>query len=134
MGKKQWNCYLQTPIKILWNGYSSYSLLVLRLCAFKFYKSDFFFFFYKVQNSQKAGTISSIIDPRLGNSFTTEGVEEYIQLIVRCVEVSSERRPSMSDVGTELERILDKEMSSTTIMGEGTPVVTLGSQLFRAAK
>ncbi|GKG08654.1 hypothetical protein Tco_0334486, partial [Tanacetum coccineum] len=27
-----------------------------------------------------------------GNSFTAEGMEEYIQLIVRCVEVSSERR------------------------------------------
>ncbi|XP_071711264.1 proline-rich receptor-like protein kinase PERK1 isoform X2 [Rutidosis leptorrhynchoides] len=87
-----------------------------------------------VQNCQEAGTISSIIDPRLGNSFTTEGMEEYIHLIIGCVEVSSERRPAMSYVVTELDRILDKEMSLTTIMGEGTPVVTLGSQLFRAAK
>nr|GEW35832.1 nodulation receptor kinase [Tanacetum cinerariifolium] len=79
-------------------------------------------------------TLSSIIDPRLGNSFTAEGMEEYIQLIVRCVEVSSERRPTMSYIVTELDRILEKEMSLTTIMGEGTPVVTLGSQLFRAAK
>ncbi|KAI3725912.1 hypothetical protein L1987_65708 [Smallanthus sonchifolius] len=87
-----------------------------------------------VQNHQEAGTISSIIDPRIGNSFTTEGIEEYIHLIIQCVEVSSERRPAMSYVVTELDRILEKEMSLTTIMGEGTPVVTLGSQLFRAAK
>ncbi|KAM0033849.1 putative protein kinase RLK-Pelle-RLCK-IXa family [Helianthus debilis subsp. tardiflorus] len=87
-----------------------------------------------VHSHQEAGTISGIIDPRIGNSFTTEGMEEYIQLIIGCVEVSSERRPAMSYVVTELDRILEKEMSLTTIMGEGTPVVTLGSQLFRAAK
>ena len=55
-------------------------------------------------------------------------------MIVRSVEVSSERRPTMSYIVTELDRILEKEMSLTTIMGEGTPVVTLGSQLFRTAK
>ncbi|GJS65543.1 nuclear pore complex protein NUP98A-like protein [Tanacetum coccineum] len=49
---------------------------------------------------------------------TAEGMEEYIQLIVRCVEVSSERRPTMSYIVTELDRILEKEMSLTTIMGE----------------
>lgn len=88
-----------------------------------------------VQNHQEEGTMSSVvIDPRIGNSFTTEGMEEYIGLIIGCVEVSSERRPAMSSVVMELDRILEKEMSLTTIMGEGTPVVTLGSQLFRAAK
>ncbi|CAI9283419.1 unnamed protein product [Lactuca saligna] len=88
-----------------------------------------------VQNHQEEGTMSSVvIDPRIGNSFTTEGMEEYIGLIIGCVEVSSERRPAMSYVVMELDRILEKEMSLTTIMGEGTPVVTLGSQLFRAAK
>lgn len=61
-------------------------------------------------------------------------MEEYIQLIIRCVDPSSERRPSMSYVVMELDRILEKEMNLTTIMGEGTPVVTLGSQLFRASK
>ncbi|KAK4417960.1 Receptor-like protein kinase HERK 1 [Sesamum alatum] len=87
-----------------------------------------------VQNLQDSGSISSIIDQRLSNSFTTEGMEEFIQLIVHCVNPSSERRPAMSYVVTELDRILEKEMSLTTIMGEGTPVVTLGSQLFRASK
>lgn len=77
--------------------------------------------------------MSSIIDQRLGNRYTTEGMEEFIQLIVRCVDPSSERRPALSYVVMELDRVLDKEMSLTTIMGEGTPVVTLGSQLFRPA-
>ncbi|GKB89855.1 nodulation receptor kinase, partial [Tanacetum coccineum] len=35
-----------------------------------------------VRDHQEAGTLSSIIDLRLGNSFTAEGMEEYIQLIV----------------------------------------------------
>ncbi|KAG6435105.1 hypothetical protein SASPL_106756 [Salvia splendens] len=85
-------------------------------------------------NLQEGGSISTIIDQRLGNSFTTEGMDEFIQLITQCVNPSSERRPLMSYVVTELDRILEKEMSLTTIMGEGTPVVTLGSQLFMASK
>ena len=92
------------------------------------------FVVFKVQNYQDSGNIITIIDQRLGNSFTTEGMEEFIQLIVRCVEPSSERRPAMSYVVTELDRILEKEMSLTTVMGEGTPVVILGSQLFRPSK
>ncbi|XP_004231741.1 nodulation receptor kinase [Solanum lycopersicum] len=87
-----------------------------------------------VENYQESGNISAIIDPRLGNSFTREGMEEFMQLTVRCVDSSSEKRPTMSYVVMELDRILEKEMSLTTIMGEGTPVVTLGSQLFRASK
>lgn len=91
-------------------------------------------FSFQVENYQESGNISAIIDQRLGNSFTTEGMGEFMQLTVRCMDPSSERRPTMSYVVTELDRILEKEMSLTTIMGEGTPVVTLGSQLFRASK
>ena len=88
----------------------------------------------KVQNIQDNGNISSIIDDRLGNSFTAEAMEKLIQLIIRCVEGSSERRPTMSYVVTELEGILEKEMSLTTTMGEGTSTVIPGSQLFRVTK
>ncbi|GLT73478.1 hypothetical protein SLA2020_453350 [Shorea laevis] len=75
---------------------------------------------------------SNIIDHRLENTFTAEAMEGVIQLIVRCVEPSSERRPAMSYVVMELDRILDKEVRLTTVMGEGTPTVTLGSHLFTA--
>ncbi|KAK1566820.1 hypothetical protein Q3G72_004599 [Acer saccharum] len=87
-----------------------------------------------VQNSQDLSNLSNIIDQRLGNSFTPEGMEEFIRLIARCLDLSSERRPSMGYVVMELDRTLDKEMSLTTGMGEGTPTVTLGSQLFRSTK
>lgn len=87
-----------------------------------------------MQDNQDDSKVSNIIDPRLENTFTAEGMEEVVQLIVRCVEPSSERRPAMSYVVMELDRILEKETSLTTIMGEGTPTVTLGSQLFRATK
>ncbi|KAK9272288.1 hypothetical protein L1049_002659 [Liquidambar formosana] len=87
-----------------------------------------------VQNNQDYSDISSIIDPRLGNSFTAEGMEAFIQLIVRCVDPSFEKRPAMSYVVMELDRIYEKEMSLTVVMGEGTPTVTLGSHLFRSSK
>jgi len=63
-----------------------------------------------------------------------EGMKEFVLLIIRCIDPSSELRPMMSFVVTELDRILEKEMSLTTGMGEQTPIVTLGSQLFRASK
>lgn len=87
-----------------------------------------------MQNIQDNSNAFTIIDQRLGNSFTAEGMGELIQLIVRCVEPSSERRPAMSYVVMELDRILKKEESLTTIMGEETPYVMPGSQLFRALK
>jgi len=46
------------------------------------------------------------------------------------VNPSGEQRPPMNYVVLELDRIHEKEMSLTTIMGEGTTTVTLGSQLF----
>ncbi len=88
----------------------------------------------KVQNNQEHSKFSDIIDQRLVNTFTAEVMEEVIQLIVRCVEPSSERRPAISYVVMELDRILDKEVSLTTVTGEGTQTVALGSQLFRATK
>lgn len=88
-----------------------------------------------VQNHEEYGDIvSSIIDEKLGNRFTSEGMEEFIKLITDCIELSSERRPAMSYVVMELDRIYEKEMNLTIVMGEGTPTVTLGSQLFRASK
>ncbi|EEF49322.1 proline-rich receptor-like protein kinase PERK8 isoform X2 [Ricinus communis] len=87
-----------------------------------------------VQNTQDYSAFSSVVDQRLGTRFTAEGMEEFIQLIIQCLEPSSERRPSMSYVVMELDRILEKEMTLTTVMGEGTPTVTLGSQLFKASK
>ncbi|KAJ6390120.1 hypothetical protein OIU77_024354 [Salix suchowensis] len=87
-----------------------------------------------VQDTQDYTNFSSIVDQRLGSSFTAECMEEFIQLMLQCVEPSSERRPAMSYVVMELDRILEKERNLTTFMGEGTPTVTLGSQLFRATE
>lgn len=85
-------------------------------------------------SNQDRAIMSRIIDRRLDSSFTAEGMEEYIMLIIRCLDPSSERRPTMGHVEMELDRILEKEMNLTTLMGEGTPTVTLGSQLFKATK
>ncbi|XP_075651738.1 putative serine/threonine-protein kinase PBL3 isoform X2 [Castanea sativa] len=87
-----------------------------------------------VQNNQEDSKFSNIIDQRLDNTFTAEGMEEVIQLIVQCVQPSSERRPTMSYVVMELDRIREKEISLTTVMGEGTPHVALGSFLFKTTE
>ncbi|CAI0388264.1 unnamed protein product [Linum tenue] len=89
----------------------------------------------KVQSSVEGGISSRMVDERLGSSFTSEGMEELMGLAIRCLEGSSERRPAMSYVVMELDRILEKEMKVSTGMGEGAaPTVTLGSQLFRPSQ
>ncbi|XP_078434754.1 serine/threonine-protein kinase CDG1-like isoform X2 [Wolffia australiana] len=76
---------------------------------------------------------SVLIDFKMARSFTEEGVRDYLSLVSLCLSEEDSKRPSMNLVGSELERILDREMSSTTIMGEGSPTMTLGSELFTSS-
>jgi hypothetical protein len=72
-----------------------------------------------------------LADPRLGGSFTSEGMKELVGLTFQCLSPSvARRRPKMRMVAEELDRILEKEMTLTTVMGDGTAIITLGSQLF----
>ena len=71
-----------------------------------------------------------LMDPRLAGNFTAEGMKELVGLAFQCLNPSSRRRPRMRLGATELDRILETEMSMTTFMGDGTAIVTLGSQLF----
>ncbi|KAM3354205.1 hypothetical protein ACQJBY_025077 [Aegilops geniculata] len=72
-----------------------------------------------------------VADPRLGGSFTSEGMKELVGLTLQCLSPSAvRRRPRMRLVAAELDRILEKEMTLTTVMGDGTAIITLGSQLF----
>ncbi|URD78215.1 STYKc [Musa troglodytarum] len=73
---------------------------------------------------------NDIIDRRLGNGFTSEGMKELIALTLRCLNPSGHNRPKMRAIAVELDQILETEMALTTIMGDGTAIVTLGSQLF----
>ncbi|KAJ1287002.1 hypothetical protein BS78_03G396400 [Paspalum vaginatum] len=75
-------------------------------------------------------TSAELIDPRLGGSFTSEGMAELVGMAFQCLSPSARRRPRMRLVAAELDRILEKEMTLTTVMGDGTAIVTLGSQLF----
>ncbi|KAK8952262.1 Receptor-like protein kinase ANXUR1 [Platanthera zijinensis] len=84
-----------------------------------------------VQNYEGLGEISDLVDQRMSANFTSECMNDFLQLIAWCLNASGERRPAMSYVASELERIRGKEMTLTTIMGEGTDTVTLGSQLFK---
>ncbi|XP_031478181.1 proline-rich receptor-like protein kinase PERK2 isoform X3 [Nymphaea colorata] len=84
------------------------------------------------QNRPDLSDAASIIDEKLVSSFTSEGMKRFIGLAVWCIHSSGQRRPTMNTVVLELERIHEREISMTTIVGEGTPTVTLASQLFTA--
>ncbi|XP_042422316.1 probable leucine-rich repeat receptor-like protein kinase At5g49770 isoform X1 [Zingiber officinale] len=85
---------------------------------------------HQAQNYQDGSDISIPIDSRMGSNFSPEGMSSFVRLIAWCLNSQSEERPSMRFIELELCRIHEKELSLTTIMGEGTTTVTLGSQLF----
>ncbi|KAB2625242.1 proline-rich receptor-like protein kinase PERK1 [Pyrus ussuriensis x Pyrus communis] len=73
---------------------------------------------------------NNLADRGLAGSFTAEGMRDLIRLTLQCMSFPAKRRPKMEMVVMELERIQEKEMSMTTVMGEGTDTITLGSVLF----
>ncbi|KAL0414697.1 UNVERIFIED_CONTAM: Receptor-like protein kinase THESEUS 1 [Sesamum radiatum] len=75
-------------------------------------------------------TLNDLVDYRLIGSFTAEGMRDLIRLMLKCMSFPGRERPRMGNVVAELDQILDKEMTRTTVMGEGMATVTLGSQLF----
>jgi len=88
----------------------------------------------QVQNFQESSDISAIADNRMTSGFTSESMKELLRLTSRCVNPMSEQRPSMSLVEAEIHRIHEQEISLTTVMTGHTPIVTLGSQLFRTSR
>lgn len=70
------------------------------------------------------------MDHRLIGSYTTEGMRDFIIVALQCMSFPGRIRPNMESIVTKLEQVLEKEMMLTTITGEGTAIVTLGSQLF----
>lgn len=83
----------------------------------------------QAQSFQESSDISVIADSRMAGGFTSESMKELLSLTARCVNPTSEQRPSMSSVEAEIHRIREQEISLTAVMAEGTPTVTLGSQL-----
>ena len=59
-----------------------------------------------------------------------EGIRDLIRLTLQCMTFPAKCRPKMDKVVLELEQIHEKEMALTTVMGEGTATITLGSELF----
>ena len=73
---------------------------------------------------------NDFVDCRLVGSFTAEGMKDFIRLTLQCMRFPGKRRPKMEMIELELDRILEKEITLTTVTGEGSTTVTLGSQLF----
>lgn len=91
--------------------------------------THFFEHFVKVET--QIG-LENFVDHQLSGSFTVEGMKELLRLILLCTSCPGKVRPKMEMVSFELERILEKEMAMTSVMGEGTTTITLGSELFTA--
>ncbi|CAN6467694.1 unnamed protein product [Victoria cruziana] len=87
-----------------------------------------------VEECMSSNSYEGTVDHRLSGSFTREGMKGLLRLTSQCINLSSRKRPQVQFVVSELERIFEKEMKMTTVMGEGTAVVTLGSQLFTSSK
>ncbi|KAI3469420.1 hypothetical protein Pfo_026083 [Paulownia fortunei] len=75
-------------------------------------------------------SLNDLVDHRLVGSFTEEGMRDFIRLMLKCMSFPGTERPRMENVVLKLDQILEKEITRTTVMGEGTATVTLGSQLF----
>ncbi|XP_058000978.1 probable receptor-like protein kinase At5g38990 isoform X2 [Hevea brasiliensis] len=73
---------------------------------------------------------NNFVDRRLVGSFTTDGIRDLIRLMLRCMSFPGLERPKMEMAVVELERIQEKEMALTTVMGEGIATFIKGSELF----
>ncbi|XP_031377020.1 probable leucine-rich repeat receptor-like protein kinase At5g49770 isoform X1 [Punica granatum] len=80
-----------------------------------------------VESRQKS---NNLVDRRLLGTFTSEGIRDFIRLALLCIVLPGIKRPKMDMIVLELERIREKEMALTTFMGEGTAIITPGSELF----
>lgn len=78
---------------------------------------------------QESLDLDEVIDQRLIGSFTEEGMRELMKLVMKCMRFPGRERPRMESVAMELDRVLEHEITRTTVIGDGT-TVTLGSQLF----
>ncbi|XP_051128029.1 receptor-like protein kinase THESEUS 1 [Andrographis paniculata] len=79
---------------------------------------------------QECLSSDNLIDRQLAGSFTPEGMKDVIKVMLQCMRFPGRERPRMENVVVELEQILEKEMTRTTVMGEGTMTVIPGSELF----
>ncbi|KAK4770433.1 hypothetical protein SAY87_030965 [Trapa incisa] len=78
-----------------------------------------------VESRRKSG---SLVDPRMLGTFTAEGIRDFIRLTLLCVVLPGKQRPKMDAIVLELQRIREKEMAMTTVMGEGTATITPGKK------
>ncbi|EOY06443.1 hypothetical protein QUC31_016275 [Theobroma cacao] len=83
-----------------------------------------------IQWVQSRLSSNDFVDRQLVGNFTMDGIRDMIRLTLKCMSFPGKERPNMNIVVLELERIHEKEMELTTVRGEGTAKITLGSELF----
>ncbi|KAF8035293.1 hypothetical protein BT93_C1346 [Corymbia citriodora subsp. variegata] len=83
-----------------------------------------------IQWVESRESLINLVDPRIVGTFTMDGMRDLTRLTLSCIISPRKRRPKMDTIARELERIWEKEMALTTVMGEGTATITPGSELF----
>ncbi|XP_043723605.1 probable LRR receptor-like serine/threonine-protein kinase At1g06840 isoform X2 [Telopea speciosissima] len=73
----------------------------------------------EVNMAYKSGIVFSIIDNQMG-SYSSECVEKFLALALRCCQDETDKRPSMSDVVRELENILSMTSESDISLPDST--------------
>ena len=68
--------------------------------------------------------LQGILDPAIGSGPTLRGLEDFVELAMRCVEDSGTDRPPMSDVVKEIEDIL-KSAGTNPNAGSSSPSSSL---------
>ncbi|KAK9723764.1 hypothetical protein RND81_05G023800 [Saponaria officinalis] len=79
----------------------------------------------EVTTANESGSVSDIIDSRMSD-YSSECVERFIALAMRCCQDQTEMRPSMLDVVRELENILQM-LQETMTMSDTTSLQSINS-------
>ncbi|KAH0781961.1 hypothetical protein KY290_001559 [Solanum tuberosum] len=67
---------------------------------------------------EKQLSSEQLVDHRLLGSFTAEVMRDFVKIALRCMSFPGRYRPTMETVVLDLEKILEREMMHTTVMGE----------------
>ncbi|KAF5809974.1 putative protein kinase RLK-Pelle-LRR-VIII-1 family [Helianthus annuus] len=60
-----------------------------------------------MDRSKELYNLQDVLDPTIGLSTQLKGLERFVDIALRCVEETGDRRPTMSEVVKEIESIME---------------------------
>lgn len=93
-----------------------------------FFLTVFSVFLNQVTVAHQSGMILTMIDHRMG-SYSSDCIEKFVSLALRCVQDETDARPSMAEVMVELEAIWRMTPEADTTMPESITTETIGTSV-----